>query len=152
MSFHTNIWYMGGSAPCSEDFHEEQWVAQRLGYGGPNTLFYLLLCCFSFVALYCVAWTASICPWYFSVYYKFSANPKLNKHHEHVGKRQIASRKWHPINGVFFLVLGVKQPSLVSLQTRGDQFLLDIFCHTVTSHAKGSFCKLTSGRCWHPHE
>lgn len=90
------------------------------GYSGPATFFFwLLLCCFSFVVLYCAAWTARYDRGILAFYYEFSASPKLSKHHKHVLKWQKVSIKWHPNNGVFLLVLGIKQPSLVSLQAGG---------------------------------
>lgn len=36
---------MDGSSLYFENVHQEQWVAQMLGYGGPNTLFFD--CCFA---------------------------------------------------------------------------------------------------------
>lgn len=107
-----------------EDVHEGQWVTQRLRYGGPtpHTPLDFFGCCFAaFHSWSCIVWHEH--PAYecgiLASYYKFSASPKLSKHHIHALKRQIASRKWHPNYGSFLLVLRVKQPSLVSSQTRG---------------------------------
>lgn len=93
----TQTWDMDSFSPHFEDVREEQGVAQRLGYSGPNTLFFD--CCFAAFHLWsCIVWHEQ--PIYdhggLASYYKLSASPKLSKYHEPVLKRKVASRKWCP--------------------------------------------------------